>query len=384
MDLVTMIPHDHVPEIAPELSAPGLRLRPWDYSDAGAVVIIASDDQTRRWSPSLRTVATRADAEAWIRSRLERRTDWAACDVTTSEVVGRIGLHHHDPYGRSAEVGYQVSPARRREGIARRMVEAIVAYAYAPPPEGLGLVRISLQHATGNHASCRTALACGFRAEGLVRHAIPAGADTFDDAHLHGRLAADPPGPAPEEPGRAPGLTDLVPTELVAGRFQLCVPDPDRDAADALAACADPEIRRWNPGPDDLAAARTWCAQRADWSDGTHASWVVRDAGTAALLGSVSLNQIVASQRECDVGYWVAPAARRSGVATAAVSAATRFGFEVLDLHRIQLYHSVRNLASCRTANAAGYLLEGTLRESYRYGDGEFHDEHAHARLSTD
>lgn len=31
-----------------------------------------------------------------------------------------------------------------------------------------------------------------------------------------------------------------------------------------------------------------------------------------------------------------------------------------------------------------GFLLEGTLRESYRYADGRFHDEHLHARLATD
>jgi RimJ/RimL family protein N-acetyltransferase len=44
----------------------------------------------------------------------------------------------------------------------------------------------------------------------------------------------------------------------------------------------------------------------------------------------------------------------------------------------------VENAASCGVARKAGFLLEGTLRESYRYADGRFHDEHLHARLATD
>ena len=32
----------------------------------------------------------------------------------------------------------------------------------------------------------------------------------------------------------------------------------------------------------------------------------------------------------------------------------------------------------------AGFRLKGTLRESYRYGDGQVHDEHLHARLADD
>ena len=33
---------------------------------------------------------------------------------------------------------------------------------------------------------------------------------------------------------------------------------------------------------------------------------------------------------------------------------------------------------------AAGFVQEGTLRQSYRYADGAYHDEHLHALLSTD
>ena len=50
----------------------------------------------------------------------------------------------------------------------------------------------------------------------------------------------------------------------------------------------------------------------------------------------------------------------------------------------MQLYHAVDNPASCRVAVKAGFVLEGRPRESFRYGDGQLHDEHLHGRLATD
>ncbi len=58
--------------------------------------------------------------------------------------------------------------------------------------------------------------------------------------------------------------------------------------------------------------------------------------------------------------------------------------FDELGLHRVYLYHAVENPGSCGVARAAGFVQEGTLRQSYRYADGAYHDEHLHALLSTD
>ena len=58
--------------------------------------------------------------------------------------------------------------------------------------------------------------------------------------------------------------------------------------------------------------------------------------------------------------------------------------FEVLGLHRLSLYHAVDNQASCGVALRAGFQLEGLLRQGYRYGDGNYHDEHVHGLLAAD
>ncbi|MEU4675382.1 GNAT family N-acetyltransferase [Micromonospora sp. NPDC023737] len=158
----------------------------------------------------------------------------------------------------------------------------------------------------------------------------------------------------------------------------------EADAPAVQAALSDPDIARWNPQgwPVDEERTLNWLRRRADWSAGDHASLAVADATDGTLLGSVSLYDI--HDDEAEIGYWVVPSARGRGVASRAVTLLTRWGFEQLGLHRIELCHATANAASCRVAERAGYRLEGTLRESFRYGDGRRHDEHLHARLATD
>ncbi|MFG3715348.1 GNAT family N-acetyltransferase [Micromonospora sp. NPDC047730] len=159
----------------------------------------------------------------------------------------------------------------------------------------------------------------------------------------------------------------------------------EEDAPAVLAALREPAIAQWNPpaGPVDREAALAWVRRRADWSAGDHVSLAVADpADPARLLGSVSLFRI--HDRNASIGYWTVAAARGRGIASRAVVRLTGWAFAALGLHRIELCHAVANPASCRVAQRAGYLAEGTLRESYRYGDGRRYDEHLHARLATD
>jgi RimJ/RimL family protein N-acetyltransferase len=157
---------------------------------------------------------------------------------------------------------------------------------------------------------------------------------------------------------------------------------PD-DLPDLRTALADPEIVRWNPGPTGPAAAEAFIDRRNDWAGADHASWAVADAGDR-LVGSVSVHRIDPDQADAEIGYWVGPWARQQGYAARAVRAASWFAFARLGLRRLYLHHAVANPGSCAVARSAGFGHEGTLRESYRYADGIYHDEHLHARLATD
>ena len=76
--------------------------------------------------------------------------------------------------------------------------------------------------------------------------------------------------------------------------------------------------------------------------------------------------------------------ARGNGYAAEALRTVTQWAFTETELYRMALMHAVGNGASCSVAKAAGYQLEGTMRQSYPSGDGELHDNHLHARLRSD
>jgi RimJ/RimL family protein N-acetyltransferase len=176
----------------------------------------------------------------------------------------------------------------------------------------------------------------------------------------------------------------IEPFAIEAGHL-LLRPWRDDDIDEAWAALQDPEIRVWNfTGSASREEALRMIRGRQDWSAGDHASWAVVDLGSGALLGSLSLHRIDRAQGTAEIGYWTTPRARGKGVATAAVVAVCDWAFTALGLDRIELLHAVENPASARIAEKAGFSLEGRLRRSYRYGDGERHDELLWARLRDD
>ena len=157
-----------------------------------------------------------------------------------------------------------------------------------------------------------------------------------------------------------------------------------RDDVDAvLELGADPLVRHYSGRLIDTEDDALSLAGRADerWQTRTGVDWAVCSGNL--LVGTIGFGET--RPQHAMVGYMLSPAGRGRGVATAAVRAGTATVFDLLDIHRIVLSHSVDNVGSCRVATKSGYALEGTARHGMRYpADGRWSDEHVHARLSTD
>jgi ribosomal-protein-alanine N-acetyltransferase len=179
----------------------------------------------------------------------------------------------------------------------------------------------------------------------------------------------------------------------------------DDDLPAVLGAFSDPDLIRWttHEAHPDEGLVRAWLLSRRDgWNSGEMATWAAvtapaaiatpaaassRDGG-GPLLGSVGLKRLrwarlAAAPVHTDVMYWVLPAARGSGLASALASSATTWAHGVLGLHRVELHHELDNAGSCRVARRAGYELEGTTRRSFSTPRG-WVDEHLHAWVAPD
>lgn len=74
-----------------------------------------------------------------------------------------------------------------------------------------------------------------------------------------------------------------------------------------------------------------------------------------------------------EVGYELTKNYWRQGIMSEALTAIIKFGFENLDLNRIEATVMLENLASMNLLKKMGFIEEGILRE-FGFWKGEFHD----------
>jgi ribosomal-protein-alanine N-acetyltransferase len=92
------------------------------------------------------------------------------------------------------------------------------------------------------------------------------------------------------------------------------------------------------------------------------------------LIGQITLGGVIyGALRGGHIGYWIDQEYANRGYTTQAVEILTRFGFDQLGLHRIEINIRPENAPSCRVAEKAGYILEGT-RARYLHIDGQWRD----------
>ena len=174
-----------------------------------------------------------------------------------------------------------------------------------------------------------------------------------------------------------------APEPPLADGVVLLRPPHRGDAAAIVEACQDPEIARWTrvPHPYTEEDALTFLTLARDgWRSGTDALFLVTDARSGRLLGSVGLHRI--HDGIAELGYWVRRDARSAGVATRAAALLATWALEH-GIARLELLAEPGNPASQRVAEKAGFVREGVLR-SYRELKGSRRDYVMFSRLPSD
>lgn len=135
------------------------------------------------------------------------------------------------------------------------------------------------------------------------------------------------------------------------------------------------------PSEGSLEELMNWIRrQQGRHAEGTGFAFTIADAVDDAPLGHCGLWLRELAQGRASAGYAMAPSARGRRLAADALIALTRFAWTVEGLHRIELYIEPWNVASIRTAEAAAYAHEGTLR-SHQEIDGRRRDMDLYATL---
>ena len=106
-------------------------------------------------------------------------------------------------------------------------------------------------------------------------------------------------------------------------------------------------------------------------------------AQTGELVGDCMLFWRSEEHEQGEVGYVFNPAYHGRGLATEAVGALLRLGFEGLGLHRITGRLDARNTPSARVLERAGLRREGHLVEN-EFVKGEWTDEMIYAMLRSE
>jgi len=158
-----------LPDAVPVLDGDGVRLRPWQATDAGLVASVTSDPLI----PLITTVpevSTPGQIEAYLDRQHRRLAEgsgysFAVADQITDEAVGNIGLWTSNIATGRASTGYWIAPQFRKRGYATTALRVLTAWAMSLQE----VARLEMYVEPWNEGSWRAAEAVGYQREGLLR-----------------------------------------------------------------------------------------------------------------------------------------------------------------------------------------------------------------------
>jgi RimJ/RimL family protein N-acetyltransferase len=145
-------------------------LRSWRLDDAPPLAAAANNRNVwLKLRDRMPHPYTLADAETYVRPRVDAASQPIFCIDVEGRFAGAIGLHPGEDVARlSAELGYWVAEPFWGRGVATDAVRGMVRHGFATLP----LERIEAYVYANNPASVRVLEKCGFEFEGRLRRSV--------------------------------------------------------------------------------------------------------------------------------------------------------------------------------------------------------------------
>lgn len=154
-------------------------------------------------------------------------------------------------------------------------------------------------------------------------------------------------------------------------------PMRQEDVDDLFAYTQDEETARyvtWNANQTVDQAQQFLTHVLSNYEQGKQAPWAIEWKATGQMVGTIDfIHLLLDENKQAELGYALSRQFWGKGIVTEAVERVLDFGFEALQLERIQARCMEPNIGSARVMEKVGMTYEGTLRRLI-FIKGTFHD----------
>lgn len=111
--------------------------------------------------------------------------------------------------------------------------------------------------------------------------------------------------------------------------------------------------------------------------------WAIILKETNECIGQLAYFLVDNKNHFAEIEYCIGSNFQRKGYVTEATKSVIEYGFNSINLHKIQISHKSINTPSKKVIEKCGFIYEGTLRH-YFYEDGQYVDRLYYSILRTD
>ena len=119
----------------------------------------------------------------------------------------------------------------------------------------------------------------------------------------------------------------------------------------------------WSPHPDKIYTFDYLSYLQNRYKTGDFYDWAIICKDSGKMIGTCGFTRFFFTHNGAEIGYVINPAYYGRGIATEVVGRVIRYGFEKLELERIEGKFMIENDASRRVMEKNGMIFEGVRRK---------------------